>query len=156
MVSARRKATPRPPLGGAVQTPAPSNQSGVTPDISLANWAVELLRRTESSDEGRGWMRLHELLRLAAKDPAVIASMSASRALALVTEVLGDATDEASAERAFDQLYRLMSMRGGGRPVQLDSRRAKRLKDAGRTQREIAAELGCSERQVRRLLAKKP
>lgn len=164
MVARRRNEKPRSHKAGAVQTPAESEPASavaerLAPEIGehfrpSAGLAAAARRVAEAAEtpNGRGWVRLHELLELAAEDPEIRASLGASEFLAIVTVLAGDGVMDESASPRLRELYSLMSNRGGGRKPTFSAAKAKHLAKQGWPQADIANELGCDVRHVRRLL----
>lgn len=168
MTAKRGKAKPRSSATGAVQTPGLPDDSGIyaerlageigqqfKPSSNLQAIAQRFAAAAETPN-GRGWVRLTELLEQAADDPQVRASLGASEFVAIVTVLAGDGILDESASPRLRELYSLMSNRGGGAKPRVEAAAVVRLAKSGMRQEDIARRLGCSVRHVRRLLKEKP
>lgn len=116
-----------------------------------------------ASPNGKGWMRLCELLALAADDLAVKASPGASEFLAVVRVLAEDGVLDQSADPRFREVHRLMSASGAHRPRtpnhEAISKRHAALVAQGwpkmKADEKTAELFGCKTRLVRDIRSKK-
>lgn len=70
---------------------------------------LDRLEARAASAEGRGWVRLHEVLKAAEGDPAIRAAGPAADFLALMVELVGNALFSASADDALAPLAKALN-----------------------------------------------
>lgn len=168
MTAKRGKARPRSSATGSVQTPALSDEAGIyaerlaneigqqfkpSPDLQAV---AQRFAAAAETPNGRGWVRLTELLEQAAEDPQVRASLGASEFLAVVTVLAGDGILDESASPRLRELYSLMSNRGGGPKRRVSPKTVLRMHRDGVSNTLIAEALNCDVSTVRRILREKP
>lgn len=168
MATKKTRTRPRSSATGAVQTPALPDDSGIyaellageigqhfKPSTDLQAVAQRFAAAAETPN-GRGWVRLTELLEQAAGDPQVRASLGASEFLAIVTVLAGDGILDESASPRLRELYTLMSNRGGGPKRRVNPQTVLRMHRDGVSNTQISEALNCDVSTVRRILREKP
>lgn len=148
-------------LGGLLESD-PHGQAILRASVKLQEAARRVAEASDTAN-GRGWVRLNEILESAAVDPLVSASLGASGFLAVVRLLAGDAITDESGDESFRELHRAMSTSGEHREKVFDDvairKRVAQLIAANTPKMQAymtaARQFGCSARNVRRIVTGK-
>jgi hypothetical protein len=128
--------------------------------IALPPEKFRLIDQLVSSPNGRGWIRLCEILQDATKDSAIQASPGARAFLAVALELAGDSLSDSSGLGPFKEVRKLLSATDAAKraPSGVDKAAVKRFharlvaSGADRATSDTATNFGISTRRVRKIL----